>query len=63
MDSYDEVLEVVAENPGISTEKFPGDEELLEKAVQDGDVVRFNGRHWIVRKGKFAFSEYDHPDP
>lgn len=71
MSEYNSVLDVVAENPGLDGEVFkeniaekgldPGSAmDLLNQAIQSGDVVEANGRYWIVRKGRFAFSEYDH---
>ena len=69
MSGYDKVLEVVTENPGVDVDEFReivGEEaantavELLQAAVEREDVLRFDGKHWIVRKGKYAYSEYDH---
>jgi hypothetical protein len=69
-DDYETVLDIVAENPGINRSdliELVADHdieeptELLDQALEVEDVLYFNGRHWIVRKGRFSFSEYDHP--
>ena len=69
---YDIVLEIVAENPGITLEEFvevaadqgisSGAEDFLSRAVEREDVLEFDGRYWVVRKDRFAFTEYDHPE-
>ncbi len=71
-DGYDRLLELVAENPALeadelvekaSDEGFDADETRawLEKALTAEDVIEFDGKHWIVRNGSFAYEEYDHP--
>jgi len=71
-DGYDRLLELVAENPAqeaeelvemASEEGYDSDdaEEWLETALEAEDVIEFDGKHWVVRKGRFAYDEYDHP--
>jgi len=71
-DGYDRFLELVAENPALEAEElvamateegYGADEarEWLEAALEAEDVIEFDGKHWVVRKGRFAWSEYDHP--
>lgn len=71
-DSYQTVLEVVAENPATSVDEIVeiartrnvAEEtatDLLEKALESGDVMEADQKHWIVRKREFGFHEYDHP--
>lgn len=73
-DSYATLLEIVAENPASTADEIAElavergvDEnaarDLLATAVANGDVMEADAKHWIVRKGKFAFHEYDHPKP
>jgi len=71
-DGYERMLELVAENPDQEAEKLvemATDEgyaaedarEWLDAAVDTEDVIEFDGKHWVVRKGRFAWSEYNHP--
>jgi len=71
-DGYDRMLELVAENPALEAEElvekatdedFPAGEarEWLEDALEAEDVIEFDGKHWVVRIGRFAYDEYDHP--
>jgi len=71
-DGYDRLLELVAENPAQNAEElvemaaeegYGADEarEWLEAALEAEDVIEFDGKHWVVRKGRFAYAEYDHP--
>lgn len=69
MAEYRELLHVVAENPGLTADGISstvGDIDkprvLLEKAEANNDVVCVNDRYWVIRKGEFAFREYDHPE-
>lgn len=71
MDAYEAVLHAVAENPGVTIDGITDTDrvdtvsnpvELLQQAVVNGDVICVNSQYWIVRKGKFAFHEYDHPE-
>lgn len=70
MNEYRQLLHVVAENPGVSADEIEnaGDDisnpiELLGKAAAAEDVVCVSDRYWIVRKGEFAYDQYDYPDP
>ncbi len=71
-DGYDRFLELVAENPALEAEElvematdegYAADDarEWLEAALEAEDVIEFDGKHWVVRKGRFAYDEYDHP--
>lgn len=72
IEASDRVLDIVAENPGITREEFleaavdrgisSDAEELLRQAIDREDVLEFDGRYWVMRKGRFAFTEYDHPE-
>jgi len=66
------MLELVAENPALEAEElvemttdegFSAEDavEWLEAALAAEDVIEFDDKHWVVRKGKFAYDEYDHP--
>ncbi len=35
--------------------------EVLEAAEAAGDGIERGGKYWVVRKGEFAFGEFDHP--
>lgn len=65
---YRRLLHTIAESPGltadeiVSTATVDDPDKLLDRAKLEGDVVSFAGRYWIVRKGEFAFDEYDHPE-
>jgi len=65
---YRRVLHTIAENPGLTADEITStatvdeSDKLLDRAESEGDVVCFAGRYWIVRKGEFAFEEYDHPE-
>lgn len=69
---YNRLLDLVAENPGflaeelvemVTVEGFDADEAegWLEDALEAGDVIEFDDKHWVVRKGRFAYDKYDHP--
>jgi len=71
-DGYDRLLELVAQNPALEAEELVDSaveegidaeqaEEFLNHALAEEDVIEFGGKHWIVRKGRFAYEEYDHP--
>ena len=68
MNNYQCLLHVVAETPGAtadeiaSTATVDNAEGLLNQAEANNDIVCVNDRYWIVRKGEFAFDEYDHPE-
>jgi hypothetical protein len=72
-EEYNQVLEVVAENPGatieeitnltrdrgISNTNIPA---LVLMAVSNDDLLEFDGRHWVMRTGKYRFHRYNHPE-
>lgn len=70
---YDALLEVIAAHPGASREELrelASDANRLDAAVVDDrlddeltreDALEANGSHWVMRTGRFAFDEYDHP--
>jgi hypothetical protein len=71
-DGYDRLLELVAENPAQEAEElvdmataegYTAEEtrEWLEEALEANDIIEFDDKHWVVRKGKFAYDEFDHP--
>lgn len=71
MSSYEAILRIVAENPGLDLTEFRervaerGENsdtavESLEQAVASEDVVKADGKFWIVRNGQYAYSEYPH---
>jgi|APHM01.1.fsa_nt_gi hypothetical protein len=66
-DHYTKLLHLIAENPGMTADEIeamaddiPAVDKFREAAIEAEDIVCANGRHWIVRKGEFAFHEYDH---
>ncbi|GAB7121092.1 hypothetical protein [Natrinema sp. JCM 9743] len=70
---YDQVLDIVAENPGTTIEKITeladgrdvADTDIpdtLSAAVNNDDLVEFDGRYWVMRTGKYRFDRYDHPE-
>jgi len=71
-DAYDRLLDLIADNPAqkeeelveMATEEGYAANEArgwLQDALEEEDVIEFDGKHWIVRKGRFAYDEYDHP--
>lgn len=72
-ETYEQILEVVAENPGATVEEItertrdrgitdtdiPG---LLATASSNDDVLEFDDRYWVMRTGKYRFHRYDHPE-
>ena len=72
-EGYDQVLEVVAENPGATlkeTTDLARDHgitntnvsNLVSMAVSNDDLLELDGRHWVMRTGKYRFHRYDHPE-
>jgi acyl carrier protein len=70
-EEYDQILEVVAENPGTTIEEITDlardygitsadVSELVSMAVSNDDIIEFSGRHWVMRTGKYRFDRYDH---
>ena len=70
---YDVLLELIASHPGASRDELrelAGDadrfdvavvDELIDDALDREDALEANGSHWVMRTGRFAFDEYDHP--
>jgi hypothetical protein len=72
-EGYDQVLEVVAENPGATVEEITDlarnrgslkadIPDLVSTAVSNEDLVTFDDRYWVMRTGKYRFDRYDHPE-
>jgi len=71
-DGYDRLLELIADNPAqkeeelveMATEEGYAANEArvwLQDVLAAGDVIEFDGKHWVVRNGRFAYDDYDHP--
>ncbi len=69
---HERIVELVAENPATGSDELVAMAEedgfdaevardLLTDALEDRDVLEFDGKHWVVREGEYSFSEYDHP--
>lgn len=68
---YGTFLEIVADNPNSTADELTeialkygitereANEHLLS-ALDDGDIIEVDEKHWIVRKEQFAFSERDY---
>lgn len=72
-EEYDQLLEVVAQNPGATIEEImdlarehditnTDISDLVSTAVSNDDLLEFDGRHWVIRTGKYRFHRYDHPE-
>jgi len=74
MSEYDALLDVLAAHPGASRgelRELAADTEhaidldavddLLDDALAREDAIEANGSHWVMRTGRFASNEYDHP--
>ncbi|TYL36073.1 hypothetical protein CV102_24350 [Natronococcus pandeyae] len=72
-EEYDQLLEVVAENPGATIEEITdlarkhditstNIPNLVSRAVSNDDLLEFDGRHWVMRTGKYRFHRYNHPE-
>jgi len=72
-DGYDRMVELVAEDPGLSAEELvamstdegfdAGDARgWLQEALERNDVLEFDGKYWVMRSGEYAFAEFDHPE-
>lgn len=70
---FDQVLDIVAENPGTTLEEITelavdrgvADTDIADvlfEAVCNGDLVEFDDRYWVMRTGKYRFQRYDHPE-
>lgn len=68
---YGYFLEIVADNPHSTADELAeiavehgmterkANKHLLS-GVDAGDIIEVDNKHWIVRKGEFAFSERDY---
>lgn len=72
-EGYDQVLEVVAENPGATLEEITdlacdhditntSIPDLVSTAISNDDLLEFDSRYWVMRTGKYQFHQYDHPE-
>ncbi|UHQ98369.1 hypothetical protein HYG81_20120 (plasmid) [Natrinema zhouii] len=72
-EGYDQILEVVAENPGTTFEEITemaadhsitdtNISDLISEAVNNDDLLEFDRRYWVMRTGKYRFHRYDHPE-
>jgi hypothetical protein len=70
-EEYDQLLEIVAENPGATIEEITDlahdhgitnadIPDLVSMALSNDDILEFNDRHWVMRTGKYRFDQYDH---
>lgn len=70
---YGPVLDIVAENPGTTLKEImelAADHgvidtdipDVLSVAVSNDDLLEFDDRYWVMRKGKYRFHRYDHPE-
>jgi len=67
------MVELVAENPALGAGELVAmatDESFdaadargwLQEALERNDVLERDGKFWVVRKGEYAFDEFDHPE-
>ena len=72
-EGYDQVLEVVAENPGATLEEITdlacdhgitstNTPDLVSTAVSNDDLLKADDRYWVMRTGKYRWDRYDHPE-
>ncbi|MDG5761647.1 hypothetical protein QA600_20170 [Natronococcus sp. A-GB1] len=72
-EDYDRLLEVVAENPGATLEEITdlardrsitstSVPDLVSTAVSNDDLLKADGRYWVMRTGKYRWNRYDHPE-
>ena len=72
-EEYDQVLEVVAENPGATLEEITdltrdrgitstSIPDFVSTAVSNDDLLKADGRYWVMRTGKYRWDRYDHPE-
>lgn len=66
-DGYERMVELVAENPALEAEElvaiatgegFDADDtrDWLEEALDEHDVIEFDGKYWVMRSGEYAWS-------
>ena len=72
-EEYDQVLEVIAENPGATLEEITdlahnrgitntNTPDLVSMAISNDDLLEFDDRYWVMRTSKYRFYRYDHPE-
>jgi hypothetical protein len=70
-EEYDQLLEIVAENPGITIEEITDlacdhgitntdIPDLVSMALSNDYILEFNDRYWVMRTEKYRFDRYDH---
>ncbi|QHS17945.1 hypothetical protein GWK26_12735 [haloarchaeon 3A1-DGR] len=73
-DDVDAIVELVAEHPGrtaddladvVNEEEIAPDrtQELLETALERDLILETDSKYWVIRKRKYAYDKYDHPEP
>jgi hypothetical protein len=74
-EEYDQILEVVAKNPGTTIEEITDLARdhgitntavpvLVSMALSNDDLLEFSGRHWVMRTGKYRhIPEKKEPNP
>ena len=73
-DNVDAIVELVAEHPARTADELAelvdekeGDPEhvrdLLETALKQNRVLEADSKYWVMRTGKYAYDEYNHPEP
>ena len=72
-EDYDQLLEVVAQNPGATLEEITdlardrsitstSVPDLVSTAVSNDDLLKADDRYWVMRTGKYGWDRYDHPE-
>lgn len=73
MTEYDVFLDLLAGHPGASRSELreltaadyrldpDAVNDLLDDALVREDVLEANDHYWVMRTGRFAPEEYDHP--
>ncbi|UHQ98939.1 hypothetical protein HYG81_24585 (plasmid) [Natrinema zhouii] len=70
---YNQILVLVAESPGTTLKEITdmaADHgvidtdipDVLSEALRNDDLLEFDDRYWVMRKGKYGFHQYDHPE-
>jgi len=71
---YDALLDLIAAHPGADRDEIHADlagdtdrpdadavDDCLDDALAREDALEANEHYWVMRTGRFAPSEYDHP--
>lgn len=73
MPEYNALLDLLAAHPGADRNELrevagdddrldpDGVDDLLDDALAREDALEANEHYWVMRTGRFAPSEYDHP--